>query len=516
MRPVRHVLRLLSEGKHSERQIALITGIARASVVNYRFRFAESGLTCQELEAIDDHDLELRLFPTAAYRGSSRFPLPDWTEVAIEMKKKGATLAVLHKEYLDRYPDGMRYSRYCELYREFARNRKISLGFEYRAGEACFVDFAGKTMTVTPPTEEPPFTAQIFVAVLGASGHVFVHAVRSQAIPDWLECNIQMFEAWGGATQSVVCDNLRAAVKRASMQDPEINSAYADCMSHYGVRVAPARPRKPKDKARGEQAVQHITRQVLFALRNRKFESLAEMNRSIGELVRRINLKQMRQYGVSRQYLFDTLEKPALAPLPRERWVHCEYLITQVGSDFHVKFGDQWYSVPYTCVGQKVEIRATVHTVEITLKGKRVASHARSFVSGAKTTNPQHYSPKHFDYMEWTPEAALAEAERISPACSALLGKIFEDETNRNHRMRIESGFKKILLAYEVSRVIMACERALASGCANLTHVRNLLRNNREALMPTEKMQSRAVTEHSNLRSSSEYALKLVHTGVSK
>lgn len=512
MRPVRHVLRLLSEGGFSERRIAAICGISHGSVVNYRFRFAESGLTHREVEDLDDHDLEQKLFSTAASSAWSRFPLPDWAPVAIEMKKKGATLIVLHEEYLQQHPDGIRYSRFCELYREFTKNQRLNLGFQYRAGEACFVDFAGKTMTVSPSTGEPAFQAQIFVAVLGASGHVFVRAVRSQTISDWLECNIQMFEAWGGTTQSIVCDNLRAAVQRASMQDPEINGTYADCMSHYGVRVAPTRPRKPRDKGRVEQGVLHTTRRVLFELRNRQFDSLAELNRSIDELVRRINLKEMRQYGVSRQHLFDTVEKAALASLPKERWIYCEFRLTRVGSDFHVKFGDQWYSVPYTCVGQKVEIRATAYMIAISLKGKRVASHTRSFAPGEKITDPQHYSPKHFSYMAWTPEAALLETERIAPACAALLRQIFAIDTNRNHQMRIESGLKNLARTYGVPRVTRACERALASNAANLSHVRNLLQHNREALRPTGTIEGRAVTQHCNLRSSAEYALRLVPT----
>ena len=246
-------------------------------------------------------------------------------------------------------------------------------------------------------------------------------------------------------------------------------------------------------------------------LRNRQFESLAELNRSIEESVVRINAKIMRQYGVSRQHLFETMEKVALEPLPRERWVYREYRLTRVGPDFHVKFDEHWYSVPYTCIGQSVEIRATAHTIEIGLKGRCVASHARSPVPGAKTTNPHHYSPKHFDYVEWTPEAALVEAERINPVCSALLKEIFATKRDRNQQMRTASGLMKLTRVYPLPRVVQACNRALATGSYALSHVRNLLQNKREALTPTGTAQVRVVTEHPNLRTSAEYALKLVH-----
>ena len=179
MRPIRRALELLSHGEHSRREIARICGIARPALAEYQLRAAEAGLAWPLWPEIDDAALETLLFP--ARKTSTRFPHPDWAEIHRLMRsRKDATLIVLHDEYMAANPSGMKYSTFCKAYRAYARKQKSTMRFDYRPGEVAFVDYAGRTITVV--SEGHTFEAQIFVAVLGASGLIYAEATQSQKI----------------------------------------------------------------------------------------------------------------------------------------------------------------------------------------------------------------------------------------------------------------------------------------------------------------------------------------------
>ncbi len=80
--------------------------------------------------------------------------------------------------------------------------------------------------------------------------------------------------------------------------------------------ILPARPYKPRDKAKVEVAVQVAQRWILARLRNRRFFLLADLNAAIRRLVDELNMRLMRGYGASRADLFATLDRPQLQPLP--------------------------------------------------------------------------------------------------------------------------------------------------------------------------------------------------------
>ncbi len=128
-------------------------------------------------------------------------------------------------------------------------------------------------------------TAQIFVAVLGASNYTFAEATWSQQLPCWIGSHIRAFEYFGGLPMLVTPDNPKAGVSKACRYEPDLNPTYNDMAAHYGVAVLPARPRKPRDKAKVENAVQVVQRWIVAALRKRTFFSLSEANIAIAELL---------------------------------------------------------------------------------------------------------------------------------------------------------------------------------------------------------------------------------------
>lgn len=215
------------------------------------------------------------------------------------------TLSILWEEYIAAEPGGYRYSRFCELYRARQGRRSVTMRQAHAAGDKLFVDYAGDGVPVVVDrlTGERRM-AQIFVAVLGASSFTYAQATWTQGLADWISAHIGTLAAIDGVPALLVPDKV-AAIK-ASLYDPQINRPYAEMAAHYGAAILPARPRKPRDKAKVEQAVLVVERWLLGRLRHRTFYSLAEVNAAIGELLTRLNEERpIRRLGVTRRRLLE-------------------------------------------------------------------------------------------------------------------------------------------------------------------------------------------------------------------
>ena len=103
----------------------------------------------------------------------------------------------------------------------------------------------------------------------------------------------------GGVPRQTVSDNLRAGITKACFYEPTVNRTYADMAVHYGTAIIPARPYKPRDKAKVEVGVQVVQRWILARLRNRRFFSLPELNHAILELINQLNDRLMRGWGTT-------------------------------------------------------------------------------------------------------------------------------------------------------------------------------------------------------------------------
>ena len=194
--------------------------------------------------------------------------------------------------------------------------------------------------------------------------YTYVEASWTQSLPDWISSHVRAFGFFGGVPAQVVSDNLKAGVTRACFYEPSINRTYADMAVHYDTAIVPARPGKPKDKARVEGAVLLVERWILARLRNQRFFSLDELNAGIRPLMDQLNGKVTRHPGASRRDLFKTLDRPALKPLPVEPYVYAEWKECRVGLDCHMDVGRHYYSVPHQLLKQKLWVRITARTID--------------------------------------------------------------------------------------------------------------------------------------------------------
>ena len=331
MRQLREILRLKQEVGLAHREIAAACGIASSTVSLYLERAAAAGLQWPVPADLDDGALEARLF-TRAFRvpGAMRRSIPDAALLQQELSKRGVTLQLLWQEYRAAHPQGYSYSQFCEHYRRWVRRLKPSMRQVHRAGEKVFVDFAGQKAHVVNPETGEVTPVEIFVGVLGASGLLYAEATRGQDLGSWVAAHVRMLEAYQGCPAIWVPDNLRSAVTSPHRYEPTINRTYSELAQHYGAVVIPARIRRPRDKALAELGVLLAERWVLAALRHRTFFSLADLNAAIRERVQAINARPMKRVGVSRQALYERLDRPALRPLPTTPFELAEWKLCRV------------------------------------------------------------------------------------------------------------------------------------------------------------------------------------------
>jgi transposase len=476
MRQIREVLRLKWERGYSDRQAAHACRISRPAVQRYVERATAAGLSWPLPAGLDDATLERRLFPPPPSLGPSR-PLPDYAEVHQELRRKGVTLMLLWEEYKAVYADGLQYSQYCELYRRWARQLNVSMRQVHRAGERCFVDYAGQTVPIVDPRTGEADAAQIFVAVLGASHYCFAEATLSQTLPDWIGSHVRAFEFFGGVPELLVPDNLLSGVTRAHRYEPLLNTTYQDMATHYGVAILPARVRKPRDKAKVEVAVQLVERWILARLRHRTFFSLAELNAEIAVLLERLNNRPLRKLPGCRRSQFEDLDQPALRPLPSERYVFAEWKRPRVHIDYHIEVDHHYYSVPYVLVGEQLDVRLTATTLEAFQRGQRVASHLRSHQRGHHTTLPEHMPKSHREYAGWTPTRLIDWAAKTGPATARLVEQLMVSRAHPQQAYRACLGILRLGKTYGDARLEAACVRALQIGTRSCRSLESILRH---------------------------------------
>jgi len=480
MRQIREVLRLRFASELPQRGIAKSLGLSQGAVSGYLSRARAAGVSWPLPADLDDEQLESLLFPPPPAIAADQRPTPDWAWVHRELRRPNVTLALLWEEYRAGAPDGFGYSWLCDLYRGWAGRLKPTMRQTHVAGEKLFVDFAGRTGEVVDGRTGEIIPVQIFVAVLGASSFTYVEAVWSQKLPDWIAAHVRAFAFFGGAPRQTVSDNLKAGITRACFHEPMVNRTYADMARHYGTAIVPARPYKPRDKAKVEVGVQVVGRWILARLRHRRFFSLAELNAAIRLLLDELNDRRMRGWGTSRRALFKQLDQVALGSLPPLPYEYAEWKRCRVGLDYHVEIAKHYYSVPHQLLRQEVEARITAATVEIFHRGKRVASHRRSLSPHRPTTVPEHMPSAHRRYRDWTHERIRREAQAVGPDTAVLVDVILRSRPHPEQGFRSCVGILRLVKRYGAERVDAACARALVLGTRSYASVAAILKNCRE------------------------------------
>jgi transposase len=503
MRDVREIIRLKFSAQVATREIARRLGMAPSTVRETLKRLASAGFSWPLPEGVSDTDLEAALY---AFRGSKRghrlHAEPDWRAVHRELKRKHVTLQIVWDEYIAVHPGGYSYSRFCELFRGFEKTLSPTMRQSHAAGERLFVDYAGDGVPILIDHRTGELRkAQIFVAVLGASSFTFAHASWTQTLPDWIDAHVRALEAIGGVPELIVPDNTKTAVVKACLYEPQVNRTYTEMAAHFGTAVLPARPRKPRDKAKVEQAVLIVERWLLGRLRHRIFHSLAEVNAAISDLMHELNeVRPLRRLGVTRRRLLEEIDRPALKLLPTTPYEYAEWKNCRVGIDYHVDVAHHYYSVPHRFLRAEVQARLTARTVEVFLRGERIAAHLRGGGNHKHTTLSEHMPSSHRRYAGWTLDRIRADARRVGPATAALCELILESRPHPEQGFRACLGIVRLSGSFGAQRLEAAAERALEIGAKTYGSVKSILDNSLDRRPATAQPTETTPILHTNIR----------------
>jgi transposase len=478
---IREILRLSYELKLSIRKIAEALEISKTSIGEYLAEFKRTGLSYQDIIQMGDTEV-LELFERSNKANnpmyetlSGEFPVYEK-----ELARVGVTLYLLWEEYKERYPDGFSYSRFCHHYRMWESKLKAGMHIEHKAGDLTYIDFTGKKMHYVEPATGEVHDAEIFLTVLGASQLIYVEAVKSQQLQDWIWANENAWQYYGGATKGICPDNLKSAVTKACNYEPLLNTTYDDLARHYRTVILPTRPSKPKDKPLVENAVRIVYQRIFAPLRNQTFFSLQELNQAIRQRLEMVNNAPFQRLEISRRELFNEIEKTELQPLPSERYEIRQYQVSRVEFHHHIylKEDKHYYSVPYQYTGRKVKTIYTGRMVEIYHDNVRIALHKRSYKIYGYTTSKEHMPAAHQFVEGWNTERFTTWASNIGGSVETFIGLLIESKEHPQQAFKACLGVLNLGKKYKDEDMEKVCKRALAYNTISFRFIDNALKNN--------------------------------------
>lgn len=505
---IREILRLSQELKFSIRQIADATGVSKTSVGEYLAEYKRSGLSYQVITETNDTEL------AEIFEKRNKTVNPQYEDLSKEfpnyekeLARVGVTLYLLWEEYKERNPYGFSYSRFCHHYRMWESKLKAGMHIEHKAGDIIYVDFTGKKMHHADPETGELIPAEIFITILGSSQLIYVEAVKSQKLEDWIYANENAWHYYGGTTRGICPDNLKSAVTKACNYEPLLNETYDDLARHYNTVILPTRPGKPKDKALVENAVRIVYQRIFAKLRNQTFFSLQELNEAIWEELELVNNASFQRRDISRRQLFNEIEKPELKQLPKGRYEIRRYQVSKVEFHHHIylKEDKHYYSVPYQYTGQKVNTLYTEKSVEIFYNNVRIAIHKRDRRVYKYTTASSHMPEKHQFVKGWDTDRFIKWASQIGGPVEIFIQRLLESKEHPQQAFKACLGVLNFGKKYKPEELKVVCQRALDFNCISLKFIKNSLINNVYKSIQEEGPVERELPFHENIRGKKYY-----------
>ncbi|EQD73191.1 integrase catalytic subunit, partial [mine drainage metagenome] len=468
--PMLKVLEVLKERYGAKvvsiRKIASSLGISRPTVRKYLDLASSVGICHWPLRDEEGEKARLReaLYPEREGASRTGFVIPEWAEVEKELtktRKSGVTLWLLWEEYREREPQGLGYSQFCRLFKDYRKRKDIPLHHPHAPGQELYVDYSGPKIRIEPPGTKPSWVS-LFVAVMGRSDYTFAYATRNMRSASWILAHRKAFEYLGGVPTAVVPDRTTTAIVSRHKIDPRLHPGFRAMGEHYGFEIYPARGQRPRDKGAVENGVLDAQRRLMAPLRHRKFASIEELNEALRERLEIVNRTPFQKREGSRRSVFEEEDRPALGPLPATPFDLESWEICRVPPDHHVPVEGIYYSAPYTLVGQDVTVRLTATTVEIFHREERVASHVRPpDRKNPYRTQTAHRPPNHKGYLEQSQEGFLSRASRVGPGMVAFFESLFELRKYPPLAYRTCQGILALQRTYPVDRIDAACIMAL-------------------------------------------------------
>jgi transposase len=358
----------------------------------------------------------------------------DWEKVKKE-EGRGVTLKVLKDEHA---PETSYHTFWQYLRKQVPSESKVTIRLAHKAGERIFFDFADGISIIDRKTGDKTKT-QLFVGVLPFSSYTVGEFVLNQKQPTLIHAIEDAFYKVGGVTPYVTVDNLRSAVAKSHLYDPDVNQTFIEFSNHWGFAVLPTRPYSPKDKAAVEAAIGVIQRQFYQEVRERTFYSLWELNQVFNDFLIRLNTSPMKDHNnVSRNERFET-EKSLLKPLKVDRFELCEWKTAKVHPDCHIQVEKKFYSVPYIYVGHDVRVRISNKLIEVfSNETEPISVHPRLTENIRVSTLDSHYPEAKVATARFEVKSALKQSEKVGPKTFELVQLLVGGEHPLKNLRRVQ------------------------------------------------------------------------------
>jgi hypothetical protein len=324
--------------------------------------------------------------------------------------------------------------------------------------------------------------------------------VHTQGIGDFIYALSCCLHELGGVPQTLVPDNLKAAIIKANRYEPDVNQVLEDFANHYNTTVTPARARKPQDKALVENQVKLIYSRVYAKLRNQQFFDLPSLNKAMGERVNEHNQTRMQQKGYCRQEKFLSDEKDTLSPLPASAFEIKYYKELKVAKNNHIYLSPDkhYYSVPYTHIGSKAKVIYTRSMVRIYVKGEQVAVHPRNYKTGGYSTDKGHLCSQHRHYLDRSPEYYKKKALEKSDVFYQVVEKLFDQDKYPEQLYRTCDGLLGLQRKTDKAQFEKACSIAIEYGNCSYGFIQNIIKI--KMTETTETINEKPLPAHQNIR----------------
>lgn len=499
-------LLLLKEQGKSNRGCERELGIHRNTVNYYVHHFESSGLSYQKLLLMDEASLK-ELFPHQPNYDQQRYKSLSsyFTYFQKEFKKPGCTREVLWKEYLEKHPDGYRYSQFNKHYNRWLNKVKISGKLVHIAGDKMYVDYTGKKLSIVNKKTGEVEELEVFVAILPSSQYTYVEASRSQKKEDFIGSMNRALAFFEGVPKSIVTDNLRSAVSKSSKYEAVLNKSLRDLALHYQTTINPTRAYSPQDKALVEGAVKLVYQRIYYALSKMTFFNIADINAAIREKLVEYNNYEMSRIESSRKEQFIEIEKPFLGVLPANIYELKEYRKAKVQKMgfIYLSQDKNYYSVPYRYIGQQVEVQYNTDTVEVYYQSNRIALHKRSYRKGAYIKQNDHLSSSHKFYQDWSPDYFKNLAAPIGSHVQAYVSKLLDQGSYPEVAYKQCLGIIHLKKDYS-ERLNDACQMALDLPRYGYHIIKNILLNKMD-IKNKDSQDEHHIKKHKNIRGSDFY-----------
>lgn len=478
---IREILRLRQELKFSIRKIANTLQISKTSVGEYLAEVNRSGLSYYDITQMSDAELVL------VFEKNNKSTNPMYESLAKEfpiyekeLARVGVTLYLLWEEYKERNPEGFSYSRFCHHYRMWENKLKAGMHIEHKAGDLMYVDFTGKKLQFIDSETGEIHNAEVFVTIMGASQLIYVEAVKSQKLEDWIWANENALIYYGGAPRGICPDNLKSAVSKACKYEPLLNDTYYDLARHYNTVILPSRPGRPQDKSLVENAVRLVYQRIFAKLRNQSFFSLSELNEAIWEELEKLNNTPFQRREVSRKELFNEIEKKELLPLPKTRYEMKHFQVSKVEFNHHIYLREDkhYYSVPFRYTGQKVKTIYSSRMIEIFSDNIRIALHPRNRKKYGYSTTDEHMPAEHQFIKGWNAERFTQWASKMGGSIETFIELLLESKRHPQQAFKSCMGVLNFTKKYKPEDLEKVCKNALDYNAISYRFIENSLKNN--------------------------------------